>query len=57
MTKRMTRWMTLILAVMVPLPTVGCQQKEKVKVDEKGPNVQVEAGGTKVKVEGGQEAK
>ncbi len=52
MTKLITRLMTVILAVMVSLPTIGCQKQEKVKDGEKGLDVQVEAGGTEVKVKG-----
>jgi len=48
----MTRLMTVILALMLALPTVGCEQKEKAKENKKGLEIQVETGRTKVKVEG-----
>jgi hypothetical protein len=51
MLKLMTRLATVILALILALPTVGCQQKEKVKQNEKALDVQVDAGKTKVKVE------
>jgi hypothetical protein len=47
-----TRWITIALALMLALPTVGCQQKEKVTENKKGLDVKIEAGNTEVKVEG-----
>jgi hypothetical protein len=48
----MTRLTIVILALMLALPTVSCQPKEKVKENGKGLEVQVETGKTSVKVEG-----
>jgi len=50
--KLMTRLTSVILALMLALPTVGCQRNEKAKENEKGLDVQIDAGKTKVKVEG-----
>jgi hypothetical protein len=52
MMKLMTRLLTVILALMLALPIVGCQQKEKVKENERGLDIQIDTGNTKVKVEG-----
>jgi hypothetical protein len=52
MFKLVTRLTTVLLAMLLALPTIGCQQKENVKENEKTLDVQVDAGKTKVKVEG-----
>jgi ABC-type metal ion transport system substrate-binding protein len=52
MMKLMTRLTTLILALILALPAIGCQQKDKDKENEKTLDVQVDAGKTKIKVEG-----
>jgi hypothetical protein len=52
MMKLMGRLTTAILALMLALPTVGCQQKAKENEKEKVFEVQVDAGKTKVRVEG-----
>ena len=52
MMKLMTRMTTVILVLILALPTVGCQQKDKEKEREKALDVQIDAGPVKVKVEG-----
>lgn len=52
MLKLITQTTSVILALMLALPMIGCQQKVDVKKNEKGLDVEVDAGGTKVKVEG-----
>ena len=52
MSKLMRCLTTILLGLMLALPTIGCQQKEKAKENEKGLDVQIDAGNTKVKVEG-----
>ena len=54
---RLTKWFTTaILASLLMLPTVGCQQnrteRPSEKPSEKTTDVKVDAGGTKVRVEG-----
>ena len=52
MMRLMARGTTVILALMLALPIVGCQQKEDRKENQKVLDVQIDAGNTKVKVEG-----
>ena len=52
MTKLITGLTTVILALMLAAPTVGCQQKDKDKENKKALDVQVDTGKVKVKVEG-----
>ncbi len=50
MIKAMTCLTTVLLALMVGLPTLGCRPKDE--KDEKVLDIQVDTGTTKVKVEG-----
>ena len=52
MMKLMARLTTVVLALMLALPMVGCQQKENAKENAKGLDLQIDTGGAKVKVEG-----
>ena len=60
MMKLMTRMTTVILALVLVLPTIGCQEKgrereserDRVSEREKPHDVQIDAGPVKVKVEG-----
>jgi uncharacterized lipoprotein YehR (DUF1307 family) len=53
MMKLIARLTTIILALLLALPIVGCQQKDKQTNDNgKGLDLQIDAGNTKVKVEG-----
>jgi hypothetical protein len=51
MMKLTARLLIATLAALLVLPLVGCQQKAEPKPG-KGVDIQVDAGGTKVKVEG-----
>ncbi len=52
MARLMRNLTTATLAVLFVLPAIGCRQDDKGKPEEKRVDVQVDAGKTKVKVEG-----
>ncbi len=52
MLKTALRLTTLLLAVVLVFPTIGCQQKENMRENDKKLDVEVDVGKSKVKVKG-----